>query len=120
MCGTVSDSDDWREPSGSPSESNSSTEWGGYTPQEQHAVVVANAVAVAFKEKLMNGVDDDDDQQPSPARGARDHSIKEFVSFSLLFFFLIFESKFEKFYTVFEKLLKLKFVENLISSKFYF
>lgn len=80
MCGTVSDSDDWREPSGSPSESNSSTEWGGYTPQEQHAVVVANAVAVAFKEKLMNGVDDDDDQQPSPARGARDHSIKDSMS----------------------------------------
>lgn len=68
MCGTVSDSDEWREPSGSPSESNSSTEWGGYT-QEQHSVVV-------FKEKLLV---DDDDRQPS-ARGGRDHSIKDTMS----------------------------------------
>ncbi|CAI2349322.1 unnamed protein product [Caenorhabditis sp. 36 PRJEB53466] len=67
MCGTVSDSDEWREPSGSPSESNSSTEWGGYT-QEQ--------VAVSFKAKLMNV----DDEEPSPARGGHDHSIKESMS----------------------------------------
>uniref|UniRef100_A0A1I7UZH3 Enhancer of polycomb-like protein n=1 Tax=Caenorhabditis tropicalis TaxID=1561998 RepID=A0A1I7UZH3_9PELO len=80
MCGTVSDSDDWREPSGSPSESNSSTEWGGYTTQNQHTAVV---VVAAYKEKLMNvDVEEDDDehqqQQALPARGARDHSIKEF------------------------------------------
>ncbi|CAD6199913.1 unnamed protein product [Caenorhabditis auriculariae] len=31
MCGTVSASDDWREASGSPSESNSSTDWGNPT-----------------------------------------------------------------------------------------
>uniref|UniRef100_A0A8R1DMS5 Enhancer of polycomb-like protein n=1 Tax=Caenorhabditis japonica TaxID=281687 RepID=A0A8R1DMS5_CAEJA len=66
MCGTVSDSDEWREPSGSPSESNSSTEWGGYT--QEH-------VSVVLKAKLMNA----DDEEPSPAR-ARDHSIKDSMS----------------------------------------
>lgn len=78
MCGTVSDSDEWREPSGSPSESNSSTEWAVYTQQEQNAAVVA----AAYKHKLINDVDDDEEeeQQPSLVRGARDHSIKDSMS----------------------------------------
>ncbi|CAL2035640.1 unnamed protein product [Caenorhabditis brenneri] len=73
MCGTVSDSDEWREPSGSPSESNSSTEWGVYA-QEQNAVVT-------YKQKLINDVDDEEEmQQPSLVRGTRDHSIKDSMS----------------------------------------
>ncbi|EFO90106.1 CRE-EPC-1 protein [Caenorhabditis remanei] len=91
MCGTVSDSDDWREPSGSPSESNSSTDWGNFTRREQEQQQhVATAVVVAFNEKLMmkeeqrRNVDNDEDideeedeEQRSPP--AREHSIKEFL-----------------------------------------
>ncbi|CAB3401903.1 unnamed protein product [Caenorhabditis bovis] len=71
MCGTVSDSDDWREPSGSPSESNSSTEWNGFA---------TDRVSVGYQPKMM-GVDD---EVPSPARpgdhpaAAKPASIKEF------------------------------------------
>lgn len=78
MCGTVSDSDEWREPSGSPSESNSSTEWGVYAQEQNNDVAV-----VTYKQKLMNDVDDEEEmmqQQPSLVRGSRDHSIKDSMS----------------------------------------
>lgn len=73
MCGTVLEYDECREPSGSPSESNSSTEW-GFTQEQQAAVA-------ALKEKLLHDdVDDEEEQQPMPARGGRDHSIKDSMS----------------------------------------
>lgn len=83
MSATVSETEDWREPSGSPSESNSSTEWSNYTSSQ-------TALAVMKKQQqqrvLLNN-DADDEEQQSPDRrvgggggGPRDHSIKDTMS----------------------------------------
>lgn len=83
MSGTVSETEDWREPSGSPSESNSSTEWGAYTASQTAAIAVI-AYNSSKKQQMLSN-DADDEEQPSSDRrvgggGARDHSIKDTMS----------------------------------------
>ncbi|CAI5444500.1 unnamed protein product [Caenorhabditis angaria] len=65
MCGTVSDSDEWREPSGSPSESNSSTEWERrpttYKTSATNTQMIVKVVDVEEEEDEKYDDDDDDE-----------------------------------------------------------
>ncbi|UMM21761.1 hypothetical protein L5515_003301 [Caenorhabditis briggsae] len=87
MSATVSETEDWREPSGSPSESNSSTEWGmmPYIGQQEHQTAAAVVIAYQQKKKLMNVVVEedesvDDEDQHHQETKDRDHAIKESMS----------------------------------------